>query len=167
MFIILDVLFCACTCISELELTLWQPLDPKSGPTKIRPLSVMHFMTKQTGFLKEAQMCVCSSQAIVSCTVQHLTPYCCSEISSEEQGGFRDIPQENAALEPETFSSQQAASVCRQPGPGGQHSLGGVMTSCSPHRLTHMLADINRGRPEYVLAKGKQKKKIANVNILD
>lgn len=98
-----------------------------------------------------------SSQAIVSCTVQHLTPYRCSEISSEGQGGFRDIPQENAALEPETFESQQAAGVCRQPRPGGQHSLGGVMTSCSPRRLTHMLADISGGRPGYVLAIGKQK----------
>lgn len=63
----------------------------------------MHFMTKQTGFLQETQMCVCSSQAIVPCTVQHLTPYCCSEISLERPGGFRDIPQENAALETETF----------------------------------------------------------------
>lgn len=97
----------------------------------------------------------CPLQAVVSSAVQHLTPFCSSEISSEGQGGFREVPQENAALEPEALQSQQAASVCRQPRPGVQHSLSGVVTSL----YTHTQADVSRVRPV--------KKKTVDVDMLD
>lgn len=65
----------------------------------------------------------------MSSSVQHLPPLCCSEVSSQGQRGLGEVPQEDAALEPEPVQSQQAAGVCRQPGPGAQHGLGGVLTS--------------------------------------
>lgn len=72
------------------------------------------------------------TQAVVSGSAQHVPPLCCCDVSSDGQSRFREVPQENAALEPEPLQTQQAASVRRQPRPGAQHSLSGVLTLQSP-----------------------------------
>lgn len=82
----------------------------------------------------------CSQAAVSSAAqhlAQHLTPLCCSKISSDGQNGFREVQQENAVLESEPLQSQQAASVCRQPWPGAKHSLSGVLTSLYKHTHAH------------------------------
>ena len=79
---------------------------------------------------------VCSPlQDVVPSFVQHHAPHRCPEVLSRGRAGVRELPQENAAMEPEPPQSQPAAGVCRQPRPGAQHSLSGVLTST--HRHTH------------------------------
>lgn len=67
----------------------------------------------------------CPLQAPVSSALQHLTPRGWSEISS---GGLGQVPQKDAALEPESLQKQQAGGVRRQSRAGDQHGLGGVLT---------------------------------------
>lgn len=77
-------------------------------------------------------MCVCVCillQVGVSGPAQHARLLRCAEISSERRGEGRAVPQEDAALEPETLQCQQGAGVRGQPRPRVQHERRGVLTS--------------------------------------
>lgn len=87
-------------------------------------------------------------QAAVSNYLQYFIPlFCCSENSSDGGSGVKELPKENAALEPEERQSQPAAGLCRQCRPGVEHGLGGVMTSLAESdRFTRQWQETGRSQ---------------------